>query len=46
MFWPRDGGTPVTDACTQSDTAAEVATSTSYHRVYKVTAMRQHATAK
>lgn len=46
VFWLRDGGTPVTDACTQSDTAAEVATSTSYHRVYKVTAMRQHATAK
>jgi type IV pilus assembly protein PilV len=46
VFWLRDGGTPVADACTQSDTAAEVATSTSYHRVYKVTAMRQHATAK
>ena len=46
VFWLRDGGTPVVDACIQSDTAAEVGTSTSYHRVYKFTAIRQHATAK
>jgi hypothetical protein len=46
VFWLRDGGTPVDGACTQSNTANTVATSTSYHRVYKVTAIRQHATAK
>jgi type IV pilus assembly protein PilV len=46
VFWLRDGGTPVAGACTESNTAAAVGASTSYHRVYKITAIRQHATAK
>lgn len=44
VFWLRDGATAVENACTQSDTAEEVGASPSYHRVYKVTAIRQHST--
>jgi hypothetical protein len=48
VFWLRDGGTPIAGACTTNNptTAEGVATSPSYHRVYKVSAIRQHATTK
>jgi type IV pilus assembly protein PilV len=47
VFWLRDGGTPIADACSDPDTIDAVHAATdSYHRVFKVSAVRQHGSAK
>lgn len=47
VFWLRDGATPIEKACSDEDTIDEVTAATdTYHRVYKVSAVRQHGSTR
>jgi hypothetical protein len=47
VFWLRDGAVAIGKACTEASAIGEVATATDrYHRVFKVTALRQHGSLK
>jgi len=47
VFWLRDGAAPIANACTQQGTITAVADATDvYHRVVKVSAVRQHGSAR
>jgi hypothetical protein len=47
VFWLRDGAQPIAGACSEVGTIDAVAAATDvYHRVYKVSAVRQHGSTK
>ena len=47
VFWLRDGAVPIANACSQQNTVSAVGDATdTYHRVVKVSAVRQHGRAK